>query len=86
MLGMGSQMAFCFPEKNFMFVCQGDTQCDGDTEGDYIYEQLVHEVYENITDEQLQDSDCYQQLNKELENLELNVDYGKAHEEFEKEI
>lgn len=84
--GMGSQFAFCFPDKNFLFVCQGDTQCDGDTEGDYIYEQLVHEIYENMTDEQLQVDSDYERLKSKVENLELNVDYGESHTEFEKEI
>lgn len=86
MFGMGSQFSFCFPDKNFLFVCQGDTQCDGDTEGDYIYEQLVHEVYENITDEQLEVGSSYEQLKNVVKNLELNVDYGAAHSKFEKEI
>ena len=86
MLGMGSQMAFCFPDKNFLFVCQGDTQCDGDMEGDYIYEQLVHEVYENITDEELSASSGCDLLQEIINNLELNADYGEPHKEFEKEI
>ena len=86
MLGMGSQMAFCFPEKEFLFVCQGDTQCGNDTEGDYIYEQLVHEVYEYLQDETLPVGLEYDTLQNELKELKLNVDYGKAHMSFEKEI
>lgn len=86
MLGMGSQMAFCFPGKNFLFVCQGDTQCEGDTEGDYIYEQLVHEVYEKMIDEQLSSNSEYEKLQETINNLELNLDYGKPHTEFEKDI
>ena len=85
--GMGSQFAFCFPDKNFLFVCQADTQCgSGDTEGDYIYEQLVHEIYEKMSDKQLQVDSDYEELKKVVENLELNVDYGEPHTEFEKEI
>lgn len=86
MLGMGSQMAFCFPDKNFLFVCQGDTQSGNDTESDYIYEQLFHEIYEKITDEPLETNVCYEKLKNEIENLELNVDYGLPHADFEKEI
>lgn len=86
MLGMGSQMAFCFPEKNFMFVCQGDTQCDGDMEGDYIYEQLVHEVYEYLRDKPLTKGKAYKKLQEELTELSLHVDYGKPHTPFEREI
>lgn len=84
--GMGSQFAFCFPEKDFLFVCNGDTQCGNDTEGDYIYEQLVHEVYEYLQDEELPIGDAYAALQNELNDLQLNVDYGKAHMPFEKEI
>ena len=66
MLGMGSQMTFCFPEKDFLFVCQGDTQCNNDTEGDYIYEQLVHEVCEYLQEEELSIGSAYDTLQKKL--------------------
>ncbi|MBQ7879459.1 MAG: hypothetical protein IJ317_02295, partial [Clostridia bacterium] len=84
--GMGSQFVFAFPEKNFMFVCQGDTQCNADAEGDYIYEQLVHEIYEYLQAEALPVGSAYDTLQKELKDLQLNVDYGEAHTPFEKEI
>lgn len=84
--GMGSEFIFAFPEKNFMFACQGDTQCDGDTEGDYIYEQLVHEIYEYLQDEPLPVGEAYEKLQTELAELSLHVDYGEAHKPFEKEI
>ena len=84
--GMGSQFAYCFPDKNFLFVCQGDTQSSNDTEGDYIYEQLVHEIYENISDEVLVAGEEYEILKEKIENLTLNVDYGAPHSKFEKEI
>lgn len=87
MLGMGSQFAFCFPDRNFLFVCNGDTQCgSGDTEGDYIYEQLVHEVYDKMADKELAESEDYNKLKEKLSNLELNVGYGMPHSDFEKEI
>ena len=84
--GMGSEFIFAFPEKNFMFACQGDTQCDGDAEGDYIYEQLVHEIYEYLQDESLPVGEANENLRRELKELSLNVDYGEAHMPFEKEI
>lgn len=86
LLGMGSEFVFAFPEKNFMFVCQGDTQCDNDTEGDYIYEQLIHEVYEYLQDSPLPVGKGYEKLQKELSELALHVDYGVAHTPFEKQI
>ena len=84
MNGMGSQFAFCFPEKNMLFVCQGDTQ--GAPVGDYIYEQFAHEIYEYVQDEALQGGKAYEKLQTELSELALNVDYGEAHMPFEKEV
>lgn len=86
MLGMGCELAFCFPDKNLLFVCQGDTQCNGDTESDYIYEQFVYEIYENMVDQPLPESDSQKILQERLNNLQLNVDYGNPHSDFEKEI
>ena len=74
MLGMGSQFAFCFPEKNLLFVCQGDTQSDSDSEGDYIYENFVHEIYEYLQDEPCTVGEDYERLQTELSLLALNVD------------
>ncbi len=84
MNGMGSQFAFCFPEKDMLFVCQGDTQ--GAPVGDYVYEQFAHEVYERVQDTVLPVGEAYTRLQKELEALALNVDYGVAHTPFENEI
>ncbi|MBQ9756284.1 MAG: serine hydrolase, partial [Clostridia bacterium] len=72
LLGMGSEFAFCFPEKNFMFVCQGDTQANGDTEGDYIYEQLIYTVYKYLQDEPLKETEDTEKLKEELANLQLH--------------
>jgi hypothetical protein len=77
MLGMGSQMAFCFPDKDFLFVCQGDTQCNNDAEGDYIYETVIHELYEHLQDAPLPVEKSYAVLKSELDNLSLHTDYGK---------
>ncbi|MBQ3506892.1 MAG: serine hydrolase [Clostridia bacterium] len=86
MLGMGSQFAFCFPDKNFLFVCQGDTQSNADADGDYIYEQVVYELYEQLDRANLSDNETYEKLTETLENLLLNVDYGAAYSPFATEI
>ncbi len=86
MLGMGSQMAFCFPEKDFLFVCQGDTQCNSDAEGDYIYEHVVHELYDALRDESLPVGREYAALKAELNSLSLHVDYGEKDSKFSNEI
>jgi CubicO group peptidase (beta-lactamase class C family) len=42
--GMGSQLALCFPDKDFVFTCISDTQGAGAT-GDGIYEAMWEELY-----------------------------------------
>lgn len=86
MYGMGSQYAFCFPDENLLFVCTGDTQSDTDTEGDYIFENFVHEVYERVSDAPLPVGEDYNKLKSAVENLELHTGYGAAHKPFEKVI
>ncbi|MBQ3493771.1 MAG: serine hydrolase [Clostridia bacterium] len=85
LLGMGCESAFCFPDKNLMFVCQGDTQCNGDTEADYLFEQFTYEIYEKMQDQPLESDDNYK-LKKAIEDFKLNVDYGKAHSDYEKQV
>lgn len=84
--GMGGQMVFCFPEKNFMFVCQGDTQANSDTDLPYLYEQTVYELYQHLDEPCDIDNKAYMCLQNELKNLALNVDYGVAYSSFSEEI
>lgn len=86
MLGMGSQFVFCFPDKNFLFVCQGDTQSSADADGDYIYEQVVYELYEQLDREIPTDNQAYEELTKTLNSLSLNVDYGVKESPFMNEV
>lgn len=85
--GMGSQFAFCFPKKNFMFVCNGDTQSSNDNYGDVIYDAVKHILYDNIQDEPIVDDGSFnKELNEKVESLHLITDFGPNHSDFEKEI
>ncbi|MBQ8658390.1 MAG: serine hydrolase [Clostridia bacterium] len=83
LLGMGSQFAFCFPDKDFMFVCNGDTQCNNDTCGDYIYEAVRCELYDNLKDGAIAPNEAAQEeLKKRLSNLEPPT-FGEARSQHE---
>ena len=85
--GMGSQYVFCFPKKNFMFVCQGDTQCSADSAGDIIYDAVKRLLYENIQDKALPSNEAAsKELSERLASLELNAEFGDKHSDFEKVI
>lgn len=87
MFGMGSQYALCFPDKDFLFVCQGDTQCGADTAGTYIYEVVRAVLYDGLQDTPvLSDGKAYAALTEKLSSLELCKDFGENHSPFEREI
>ena len=85
--GMGSQLAFLFPDKNLMFVCQGDTQSSNDTSPDRIYDMFIDTIYDSLSDVQLDENiESYKKLEETIQNLELNNDFGEAHSSYEKKI
>ena len=89
LLGMGSQFVFAFPDKNFMFVCQGDTQCSNDWSGCMIFDAVKHLLYDNLCEGQVcGDGTSNEKLNALLEGLtlEYNSSYGEDRSEFEKQI
>lgn len=47
--GMGSQLAMCFPDKDFIFTCISDTQGSGAT-GSGIYEAMWEELFPYLAD------------------------------------
>ena len=87
MYGMGSQYAFCFPEKDLLFVCQSDTQYPGDNSGDYLYDAVKHLVYEQLSDAPLAaDPAAAAALNARVAALELDAVRGEAHSALEGSI
>ena len=86
--GLGSQMAYCFPDKNFMFVCQGDTMCMGDTSASILYFLVQEYLYKNLQDFELcEDLIASQKLSKLIESLDVSdIKRGENISDFEKNI
>ncbi len=68
--GMGSQLAICFPKKDFLFVCTGDTQGNMQAER-MIFETLWHEIIDKLSDEMPADTKAYNSLIKKCSSLSL---------------
>ena len=82
--GMGSQQCYCFKDKNFLFVCQADTQTVSDAAGMWIYDCVKHLVYDKIG-RRKKEGKAYQQLQIALHNMQPPM-YGKPHVDYEQEI
>ena len=82
--GMGSQQCYCFMDKNFLFVCQSDTQVDNDRASEWIYDCVKHLVYDKIGRKKKEGS-AYLQLQEALQNMQPPM-YGVPHSAWEKEI
>lgn len=85
--GMGAQMVFCFPKKNFMFVCQGDTQ----SSADYSSRMLLHLVkdyfYDEMSDSELPvDEVSFNALQERVNALTVNIPIGKDDSPFAGQI
>jgi hypothetical protein len=68
--GMGCQQAFCFHDKNILFVCHGDTQSTTDKADGILYELFKNLIYDKATTS-LPESPTLQLLKQRLDNLEL---------------
>ena len=77
--GMGLQMAYCFPDKDMLFVCNGDTQCENDTSNTLMYDLVRFLLYDNAGDEKLFSGKSYELLSARIKSLELCSDFGRAH-------
>ena len=76
--GMGSQLAYCFPDRDFQFTCIGDTQGTGDT-GEGILDAFWEELYPALRDGALpEDPDGAEELSARLESLTLLPAPGAA--------
>ena len=85
--GMGSQMVYCFPKKNFMFVCQGDTQSSADFSSRMLLHLVKDYFYDEIEDTALTENQAdYNALTSRLDDLTVDIPIGKDHADFEKEI
>lgn len=79
--GMGSQSVFCFLEKDFLFVCQGDTQSNFDVHDAILYDLVKYLIYDRIGEARAE-GDAYAHLQEKLQDLQPPM-YGEAHSDFE---
>ena len=67
--GMGSQLAYCFPDRDFIFACIADTQGDGPT-GTDIIDTMWQELYATLSDQPLaEDPDAFALLRQKIGQL-----------------
>ena len=84
MCGLGGQFVYCFPDKEFMFVCNSDMA--GEAE-DYVYDCVYKVLYQRIKDEALpMDEHAYTCLQEKLKNLDFISGFGEKHSDFERVI
>lgn len=87
MYGMGCQMAYCFPDKDFIAVFQGDTQCGSDYTASMLYYLVEENLYDKIKSQPLpENKNAYSTLQNNLDDYGLITDFGESHSEYEKEI
>lgn len=82
---LGSQFAFCFPEKELIFACIADTQ--GYTTGPGISEIFYNEIFSKIKDSPLPDDvELNIALNKRIESLKILPQQGSLTSSYEQRI
>jgi CubicO group peptidase (beta-lactamase class C family) len=76
-VGMGSQLAYCFPERDFQFTCISDTQGIGAT-GTGVVEAMWQELYAELSDEPLpEDPEGVALLQERLKRLAILPQAGE---------
>lgn len=80
--GMGSQQCYCFKGKNFIFACQGDTQCAHNFADAVIYDMLKLFVYDRIGRKKKEGAD-YTMLKEKLSVGIKRPMFGQPHAKFE---
>jgi hypothetical protein len=76
-VGMGSQLAYCFPQRSFQFTCISDTQGIGPT-GTGVVEAMWRELYAELADGPLpEDPDGVRRLQERLAKLAILPQAGK---------
>ena len=85
MTGLGSQLVFGFPKKDFLFVCTADTQAVGDYIGDYLCDLVKYELYEKLEDKELPCVET-EHLQKVLSELKADGAWGEKNSEFSEKV
>jgi hypothetical protein len=82
--GMGLQQCYCFKDKDFLFVCQGDTQSGFCVQDNTVYDLVKYLIYDRIGKKKKEGA-AYLKLREKLGSLKPPM-YGNAHSDFEREI
>jgi CubicO group peptidase (beta-lactamase class C family) len=70
-VGMGSQLAYCFAGRDFLFACVADTQGIGPT-GTGIVEPMYREIFASLADEALpEDPEAVARLRARIDGLRV---------------
>lgn len=77
LMGLGSQLAICIPKKDFIFICNGDTQGSFHSER-ILLDALNYEILDKMCDNLPEDTKAYESLLKRCENLEVQPLMGQA--------
>jgi len=83
--GMAGQFAFCFPDKDFMFVCNSDTLNSRDGYKDKFL-HCATSLYRSLSDEELPESDGYTRLQERLKNFSLVLGFGEKDSPLRKKV
>jgi len=85
--GMGDQLTVCYPDKNFMFVCNADNQESNDFINEIILTSLEDLFIDTMQDEPLpQDAASEKELQDLLLGLELRSAKGKEDSAYRNEL
>ncbi|MBQ3530242.1 MAG: serine hydrolase [Oscillospiraceae bacterium] len=82
--GMGTQHCYCFRDKDFLFVCQADTQSPTEDDSPWMYDAVKHLVYDRIGRKK-KEGKAYLQLQEALQNMQPPA-FGKPHAAYAQEI
>ena len=82
--GMGSQLTFCYPEEDLIFVINSDNQGNASAKA-LIYESFRSCILENLSDPLPEDSAAYASLQSHCATLQLAVLAGHDQARFERE-
>lgn len=84
--GMGSQLALCFPDKDFIFACIADTQGAGAT-GSGIEEAMWEELYPALADKPLPENPmAHEKLENKIRQLKILPQAGERTSPFVERI
>lgn len=87
MIGMYSQRVICFPDKDFLFVCNGNSANKRETDANY---ELLHfavlGVYKALGDRMAENPSEYTKLSEKISSLKMLCGFGEKDSPISKEV